>query len=264
MSKGLLFPQLHFGFMLKKELSSRILFICLEKGNSLDLQKIPLQKLLSSCKMRVAKPVPQEGTGSVAVIGKNQQMDSALAFPKPVKQLKIPAYKRLTPEERAQKIKQYKEKKRKRELKLRRILRVRMEKANKISPLKKKVWRLFSEFIRLRDCKATTGTFELGKCVTCGRECEFKLLQAGHFIPGRGGMVLFDERQVHIQCYHCNVGLKGNWPEYYLFMVNKYGVSFVEQLIHESKGIKKWTADDLRSLITHYTAQIVQIKNGSS
>ncbi len=96
------------------------------------------------------------------------------------------------------------------------------------------LWKLFSKFIRLRDCLKTTGTIWRGKCVTCGRVYRFNDLHAGHFIPGRMNSILFNEQAVHIQCFRCNVVLGGNWPLYYRFMQSLYGQEIIEDLIDTS------------------------------
>ncbi len=67
--------------------------------------------------------------------------------------------------------------------------------------------------------------------MTCGGPNQ----QAGHFIDGRHNAVLFSELGVHSQCYHCNVGLKGNKIQYWLFMEKTYGREVIDQLIAESK-----------------------------
>ena len=87
---------------------------------------------------------------------------------------------------------------------------------------KDKAWKAFSLYIRTRD----------KKCVTCKTG---KADQAGHFIDGRNNAVLFSEKGVHGQCYHCNVGLKGNKLEYFIFMEKTYGREVIDQLMEESK-----------------------------
>jgi len=94
------------------------------------------------------------------------------------------------------------------------------------------LWKLFSRYIRLRDCIKTTGTTDWGLCRTCQRKYHFKKLQAGHFIPGRTRAVLFDPRCVHIQCYRCNRVIKEVWPAYYRFMQKEYGQEVVEELVN--------------------------------
>lgn len=117
-----------------------------------------------------------------------------------------------------------------------------------ISKLKKKVWIEFSHYIRLRDCLKTTGSPNEGRCYTCGKIYPFKSLQASHFIPGRHPSILFDEDGVHACCYHCNVGLRGNWPEYYKAMVRDYGLEAVDEFIRRKQVIKKFSVEELETI----------------
>lgn len=108
---------------------------------------------------------------------------------------------------------------------------------------KDKAWRQFSIYIRTRDCIRFSGNPELGKCVTCKLPKHFKQLQAGHFIPGRGNAVLFDERLVYSQCIGCNgnppMGKGGNYIEYVLFMMNEEG--YTKEEIEEFNALKHQT-----------------------
>lgn len=78
---------------------------------------------------------------------------------------------------------------------------------------KEKCWESFSRYIRTRDCIRFSGTPDEGKCITCNRQYEFKKLQAGHFIQGRGNSVLFDDRLVYSQCLTAdsNINMYGNY-----------------------------------------------------
>ena len=92
----------------------------------------------------------------------------------------------------------------------------------------------------------------MGRCFTCGAVKDFKSLQAGHFIPGRHPAYLFEPQQVHAQCYHCNVGLKGNWPEYYKEMVKRHGLEVVEKIINEKRVIKQFKVPELIEIYEKY------------
>ena len=92
-----------------------------------------------------------------------------------------------------------------------------------VSKLKKKLWALFSLRRRMEDCLRTTGCTSWGLCFTCSRRYHLKLLQAGHFIPGRHNSNLFYERGVHAQCYNCNINLKGNTLNYMDVLIKLYG-----------------------------------------
>lgn len=97
---------------------------------------------------------------------------------------------------------------------------------------KKQAWDVFSKWIRYREFNNPLGYV---RCVTCQTIKHPKELQAGHFIPGRHISVLFDERNCHPQCYHCNVGLKGNPVSYYKWMLEYYGQEIIDKLISLDK-----------------------------
>jgi hypothetical protein len=129
---------------------------------------------------------------------------------------------------------------------------------------KKKVWKAFSQYIRLRDAIATTQGQHAVKCCSCGRPYPafgIGCAQAGHFVPGRRNSILFDERCVNAQCYNCNVTLKGNWPGYYTFMLDKYGIETIDELLMKAKQIRKFTIDELEELNVHYLDEIEALKN---
>lgn len=128
---------------------------------------------------------------------------------------------------------------------------------------KKKVWKVFSEYIRLRDALATTGTPDRLTCCTCGKDYPAfgsGCAQAGHFVPGRGNAILFDERGVHGQCYNCNQTLKGNWPEYMRFMMGIYGREVVDGLLCLNKTVRKFTVPELQELMELYERKIKELR----
>jgi len=95
-----------------------------------------------------------------------------------------------------------------------------------LSYWKKKAWSNFSKYIRLRDAIETTGTKVNLRCCSCGKiypAFGLGCAQAGHLVPGRSHVLLFNEKGVHGQCYNCNVNLKGNALDYRVYMVKTYG-----------------------------------------
>ena len=130
-----------------------------------------------------------------------------------------------------------------------------------VTDWKKCVWKLFSHYIRLRDCIETTGTSSTGKCVTCGRTYPFGKLQAGHFMPGRMDCILFEEQAVHAQCYRCNVTQSGMWPAYYIAMEKKYGFAWIaSQLDKWDTDTKKYTINELKAMEPYYKMEIARIE----
>jgi hypothetical protein len=102
---------------------------------------------------------------------------------------------------------------------------------------KKKAWGRFSQYIRLRDYanQVDPEPYE-APCISCGRKYPIAgvgCLQAGHFITRTRGAILFDERNVHAQCYNCNHTLKGNWDKYYDAMKQRYGQETIDELLEK-------------------------------
>lgn len=128
---------------------------------------------------------------------------------------------------------------------------------------KKKTWDVFSKYIRLRDALATTGRKDVLLCCSCGKQYPafgVGCAQAGHFIPSRGNAILFDERGVHGQCYNCNINLKGNWPEYFRFMMTKHGSEVINELLLLKKTVRKYTTVELEELHDKYKDKIEELK----
>lgn len=121
-----------------------------------------------------------------------------------------------------------------------------------ISSAKKRAWEWFSKYIRLRDCLVTTGSKEYGKCITCGKRYSFKELQAGHFLAGRGGSILFEEDGVHAQCKGCNLFKHGNVEEYYPKMLEMYGQKRIDELKFLKNQTRRWTEGELNSIAKEY------------
>lgn len=116
--------------------------------------------------------------------------------------------------------------------------------------LKKRVWREFSVFVRLRG--ADDQGFNV--CVTCGTRRFWKDLQAGHFIRGRLNANLFDERGCNPQCYVCNIHFQGNVVIYYKWMLEHHGQEVIDALLVQNVGTKKWRGGELQALLDHYKA----------
>jgi len=126
--------------------------------------------------------------------------------------------------------------------------------------LKKAAWDIFSKYIRMRDCLTTTGCPSWGLCITCGKRYHIKLLQAGHFIPGRHNANLFSPKGTHAQCYNCNINLKGNTLEYRRQIIRLYGKGYDEILEVEARQIKKFTVAELEDIKKYYTEKIKEME----
>lgn len=114
-----------------------------------------------------------------------------------------------------------------------------------VSKLKKDLWGLVSPLIRQRD-KFT--------CITCGRTGSGGQIHAGHFLPSGncGALLRYHPKNIHAQCYFCNINLGGNGAIYYTKMVEKYGQAYVNKLI-EIKNQTTISADkEFYSILIEY------------
>lgn len=121
------------------------------------------------------------------------------------------------------------------------------------SQLVKRLDNVFSKYIRMKD--AVDG---LATCVTCGNTKEWKLQQNGHY-ESRGKLpTRWDEINCHVQCYACNVAMKGNYTSYARYMVNRYGVEVLEDLHRKATSGEKIPTPQIREWIELYKKKVSQ------
>jgi hypothetical protein len=127
---------------------------------------------------------------------------------------------------------------------------------------KKKAWRWFARWAKMRDCVKPSRRIEpWGPCFTCNVPTSFLGGHAGHFISGRTNAVLFSENGVHLQCRACNIGYDGKQPTYTLKMIEKYGQAETDRQIALRHKIVKFTQDDLEEIATKYKAKYEALKD---
>lgn len=126
----------------------------------------------------------------------------------------------------------------------------------KLTTLKKKLWKLTSEYVRRRDADSEGYV----KCCTCNATKHWKEMQAGHFIPqAQGNAVKWDLRNMHTQDYRCNINLGGNGAEYYPYMIERYGQEVVDELRRLSHTTVKFTVSDLQEKIVEMTQLLAEL-----
>lgn len=95
--------------------------------------------------------------------------------------------------------------------------------------LKKKLWGLFAEYIKLKASSNGKSCY----CYTCDA---FLMIgsagcQAGHFYPkGAYGYLYFHEDNVRPQCVECNLTLMGNTEEFRRRLIIELGADRVDDL----------------------------------
>lgn len=113
-------------------------------------------------------------------------------------------------------------------------------KPKSLSWWKIKAWTIFSKWIRVRDKNI---------CFTCGHRGEGSGIHSGHYIPRSISQYLyFDERNVHAQCYRCNIHLSGNADRY----AELLGEDLVKELRTDKGKYKQWCIEDFQTIIKKY------------
>lgn len=98
------------------------------------------------------------------------------------------------------------------------------------SQLKKKLDKIFSEYIRMRD---------KGQCYTCPKQLPWKAMQNGHFVPRQYLKTRWDERNCNCQCYACNMLYNGQPSAYAKRLKEQYGEGIIEELEKNRKEVCK-------------------------
>ena len=125
-----------------------------------------------------------------------------------------------------------------------------------LSSLKKKCWKLFSEFIRRKD--ADEGGTE--RCYTCLTPKHWKELHAGHAIPGRSNAVLFDEEIVKPQCPICNIWKGGQYHIFATNLIKEHSMEWWEAKLEGARRTVKYTQADIEEMIKTYQGKLSDLR----
>jgi hypothetical protein len=112
-----------------------------------------------------------------------------------------------------------------------------------------KAQKVFNAWIRARDSKE--GYFT---CIACFRTLPIDQMNAGHYVPVKGGSALrFNENNVNGECIRCN-----GFDEFHLIgyrknLIKKIGLKKVEQLERMRNDVCKWDRTTLNHIIKTYT-----------
>lgn len=110
---------------------------------------------------------------------------------------------------------------------------------------------VFNKYIRLRDAGNV--------CISCQKKPLKE--NAGHFYNANNHWsVRFDERNVHLQCEHCNTYLSGNLIYYRENLLKKIGITEFENLSAEAMKTRKFTIDELKEIIATYKKKIKELE----
>lgn len=128
-----------------------------------------------------------------------------------------------------------------------------MKKKPTLSGLKKKAWKIVSEFVRRKDADEGGTTV----CFTCGAYLHWKYdAQAGHAIPGRHNAVLLDTEIIRPQCYACNCHRRGMHHIFATKLIQEHGMAWWESKLEQARQVVKYTRSDLEDLIESYKKKL--------
>jgi len=147
--------------------------------------------------------------------------------------------------------------KEKEKVKVRKV-KAKTKKANSISVLKKKLWTTVSLFIRLRD----SDDDNFCTCVTCWDYRHYKdSIQSWHYIAsGQSSHHRYNPKNIHPQCYWCNVGKWGNVLEYQKFMIKKYWQEYTDWLFDTRNDITDLWSEEIKQLTVYYADMLYDLK----
>ena len=120
-------------------------------------------------------------------------------------------------------------------------VKTKKKKLKSLKLLRKKAWKVFSEWIRKRD---------KGVCISCGKRGNWRTMNAGHFIHKNS--MDFSEWNVNCQCVACNKYKHGNLGVYAYNLTQKYGLGIIESLIEKGKEVKKYSREEIEDIILKY------------
>ena len=122
------------------------------------------------------------------------------------------------------------------------------EKKITLSKAKKRAWKAFSKYIRLKNVDSSL----CGICYTCGIVKPWQVLQAGHGLGGRNNAVLFNERLVRPQCVGCNVFGRGQYQIFTRKLIDELGLEVYDQIVTQSRIPVKYKVSDYLDIEKKY------------
>lgn len=125
-------------------------------------------------------------------------------------------------------------------------------KKKKLTPLPKlkaKAQKIFNAYIRERDSQ--DGFFT---CISCGQTLPTDLMDAGHYVPQKGGSFLtLHEFNVNGECKKCNGFDPFHLIGYRKNLIGKIGEDAVKWLEDNRHVVYKWTRAELEDIIETYS-----------
>ena len=115
----------------------------------------------------------------------------------------------------------------------------------------KKLDTVFSIYIRRR-----YAVNDIAECYTCGKKEHWKKQHAGHFASRRHYSTRWNEYNVQVQCPSCNIWQQGMQFQFGKNLCLQYGDNFADELMIESKQIRKFDDIEIADMIAYYSGLI--------
>ena len=100
-------------------------------------------------------------------------------------------------------------------------------------------------------------------CVCCGKTEPWQDMQGGHFISRVYTAHKILEENIHPSCQRCNGPLRGNMIPYTIWMIENYGLPFIEELEATKHHTKKYGRPEIMGIIEdmkHYEKMVREDK----
>ena len=123
--------------------------------------------------------------------------------------------------------------------------RPRKQRKTTVAKLRRMLWERFRNYVKDRDGRI---------CFTCDSgPLEGSNCHAGHLVNSTKASVRYAPFNVYVQCYRCNVSMRGNIAEYAYRYIQRFGKEQFDRLMLQSREHKTWTAHELEALIAAAT-----------
>ena len=120
----------------------------------------------------------------------------------------------------------------------------------------KKLWKAFSEFIRLRDADVNG----IVNCFTCGTPRHWKKVDCGHGVGRQHKATKFNEFNNHGQCKRCNGFEEGRKDVYSKEVHRPYGKGTWDKLLLQSKQVCKRGQFEIDTMEKYYKEKVIELK----
>jgi len=88
-------------------------------------------------------------------------------------------------------------------------------------------------------------------------------MHAGHFVSRGRSATMFDEKNVHAQCYSCNIHKKGNGAEYAVKIIEIYGKEVLDDLVQRSRQTHRFTYTELEEIYQNSRQRLKELEKVS-